>query len=79
MQSPPAIRGEVTFDNVRFRYIGQTEDVLKGVSFTAQPGQTIAVLGATGSGKSTIINLLPRFYDVTEGRVLIDGTMILTM
>jgi len=68
----PAIQGNVAFDNVRFRYIGQTEDVLKGVSFAVKPGQTIAVLGATGSGKSTIINLLPRFYDVTDGRVLID-------
>ncbi|MCB0124993.1 MAG: ABC transporter ATP-binding protein, partial [Caldilineaceae bacterium] len=69
----PAIRGEVTFDHVHFRYIGQNEDVLKGVSFTVEPGQTLAVLGATGSGKSTIINLLPRFYDVTEGAVRIDG------
>lgn len=69
----PPIQGEVTFDNVRFRYIGQTEDVLKGVTFTVKPGQTIAVLGATGSGKSTIINLLPRFYDVSAGQVFIDG------
>ncbi len=69
----PAIEGQVNFVDVRFRYIGQTEDVLQGVSFAVQPGQTIAVLGATGSGKSTIINLLPRFYDVTAGQVLIDG------
>lgn len=69
----PAIRGQVDFSNVRFRYIGQTEDVLKGVSFTVQPGQTLAILGATGSGKSTIINLLPRFYDVSDGEVCIDG------
>src|SRR5690606_39077045 len=56
-----------------FRYFKHGEDVLKDVSFEAKPGQTIALLGATGSGKTTIINLLPRFYDVTEGRVLIDG------
>jgi ATP-binding cassette subfamily B protein len=69
----PAIQGQVQFDNVRFRYIGQKEDTLRGVNFTVEPGQTIAVLGSTGSGKSTIINLLPRFYDVTDGQVLIDG------
>jgi len=69
----PTIQGRVAFDDVRFRYIGQTEDTLRGVSFVVEPGQTIAVLGSTGSGKSTIINLLPRFYDVTAGQVLIDG------
>ncbi|MFQ6101361.1 MAG: ABC transporter ATP-binding protein [Anaerolineae bacterium] len=67
------IRGRVTFDDVSFRYFGGGELVLKNVSFTAEPGQTVALLGATGSGKSTIINLIPRFYDVTEGRVTIDG------
>lgn len=69
----PPVTGQVIFDLVRFRYVGQTINVLDGVSFTAEPGQTVAILGATGSGKSTIINLIPRFYDVTEGRVLIDG------
>lgn len=68
-----AVQGRVEFENVRFRYVGQEQDVLAGVSFVANPGQTVAILGSTGSGKSTIINLLPRFYDVTDGRVLVDG------
>ncbi len=67
------VRGRVEFRDVHFRYIGAEEDVLKGISFAVEPGQTVAILGATGSGKSTIINLLPRFYDVTDGAVLIDG------
>ncbi|MEZ4662865.1 MAG: ABC transporter ATP-binding protein [Caldilineaceae bacterium] len=69
----PPVEGRVEFDHVRFRYVGQEQDVLAGVSFVAEPGQTVAILGSTGSGKSTIINLLPRFYDVTDGRVLVDG------
>ncbi|MCB0097116.1 MAG: ABC transporter ATP-binding protein, partial [Caldilineaceae bacterium] len=69
----PPVVGRVEFENVRFRYVGQEQDVLAGVSFIAEPGQTVAILGSTGSGKSTIINLLPRFYDVTDGRVLVDG------
>lgn len=69
----PPIRGHVKFENVTFRYFGSTAPVLSRVSFEAHPGQTIALLGATGSGKTTIINLIPRFYDVSEGRVLIDG------
>jgi len=68
----PAIKGEVTFDNVCFRYFKGGEDVLRDVTFTARPGQAVAILGQTGSGKSSIINLIPRFYDVSEGRVLID-------
>jgi len=72
-QTLPPISGNVTFAEVVFRYVGQTANVLDGVSFTVQPGQTVAILGATGSGKSTIINLLPRFYDVTKGRVLVEG------
>jgi len=67
------VQGHVEFKNVSFRYFKSGEYVLKDVSFEAKPGQTIALLGATGSGKTTIINLLPRFYDVTEGQVLIDG------
>ncbi len=74
----PPIRGRVTFENVTFSYFGRAAGsgdgaVLRDVSFVAEPGQTIALLGATGSGKSTIINLIPRFYDVTAGRVTIDG------
>lgn len=69
----PAIQGTVEFKDVTFRYFNSGDDVLSHVSFKAEPGQTIALLGATGSGKTTIINLIPRFYDVSEGAVLIDG------
>jgi ATP-binding cassette subfamily B protein len=70
----PPIQGRVAFEGVSFRYFSGGEAVLKDVSFVAEPGQVVALLGATGSGKSTIINLIPRFYDVTGGRVTIDGT-----
>jgi ATP-binding cassette, subfamily B, multidrug efflux pump len=63
----------VDFDNVSFHYPGSARDILDGVSFTARPGQTVAVLGTTGSGKSTLVNLIPRFYDVTGGAVRLDG------
>lgn len=66
----------VEFRNVNFRYPGAEEDVLHNINFTAQPGQTTAFIGSTGSGKSTLINLIPRFYDVTGGEILIDGTDI---
>ncbi len=69
----PEVQGHVEFDNVTFRYFNSGEAVLNGVSFEAQPGETVALLGATGSGKTTIINLLPRFYDPTQGRITIDG------
>jgi ATP-binding cassette subfamily B multidrug efflux pump len=69
----PAVKGDVKFENVTFRYFGGGEPVLANVTFEAKHGQTIALLGATGSGKTTIINLLPRFYDPTEGRITIDG------
>ncbi len=69
----PPIQGRVQFQEVTFSYFSSTDPVLKQVSFTAEPGQTIALLGATGSGKTTIINLIPRFYDATSGAVLIDG------
>ena len=69
----PAIQGQVEFKNVTFRYPGGGAPVLSRVNLAAKPGQTIALLGATGSGKTSIINLLPRFYDPSEGQVLIDG------
>ena len=70
----PRVRGKVAFEGVWFRYDGADgEDVLRDVNFVAEPGQTVALLGATGSGKSTVVNLIPRFYDVTRGRVTIDG------
>lgn len=68
----PEIKGRVAFEGVTFRYYDAGEPVLRDVSLVAEPGQTIALLGATGSGKSTIINLIPRFYDVSEGRVTVD-------
>jgi ATP-binding cassette subfamily B protein len=69
----PPVEGDIRFENVSFRYFGGGDPVLDKVSFEAKPGQTIALLGATGSGKTTIINLLPRFYDPTEGRITVDG------
>jgi ATP-binding cassette subfamily B multidrug efflux pump len=69
----PSVRGEVAFEGVSFRYFEHGDPVLDDVSLRAEPGQVVALLGATGSGKSTIINLIPRFYDVTEGRVTVDG------
>ena len=65
-------QGEVRFENVSFHY-DQQSPVLRGVSFVAQPGQTVALLGPTGSGKSSVVNLLPRFYDPSDGRIVIDG------
>jgi ATP-binding cassette subfamily B protein len=71
---PDAIRGQVVFENVSFNYNGASDEpVLCGVNLDAEPGQTVAILGATGSGKTTLINLIPRFYDVTGGSVTIDG------
>jgi len=69
----PPIEGRVEFENVTFRYFSEQDPVLKDVSFVAEPGESVALFGATGSGKSTIINLIPRFYDVSEGRVTVDG------
>jgi ATP-binding cassette subfamily B protein len=65
--------GRITFENVHFRYPGATTEALKGISFETKPKELIAILGMTGSGKSTIMNLIPRFYDVTVGSVRIDG------
>jgi len=69
----PAVKGDVKFNNVTFRYFGGGDPVLKNVTFEAKSGETIALLGATGSGKTSIINLLPRFYDPSEGSITIDG------
>jgi ATP-binding cassette subfamily B protein len=70
--SPPAIRGEIQFDDVWFSY-KENEPVLKGISFRVQPGKTLAVVGHTGAGKSTLANLLLRFYDISSGTVRVDG------
>ncbi|MBB6214235.1 ATP-binding cassette subfamily B protein [Anaerosolibacter carboniphilus] len=67
------IKGLIEFKNVSFRYPGAEEDVLSNISFTAKPGEITAFIGSTGSGKTTLVNLIPRFYDVTEGEILIDG------
>lgn len=69
----PGMEGEVTFNHVSFRYPGASEDVLHDVSFSVKKGETIAFIGSTGSGKSTVINLVPRFFDATSGEVLVDG------
>ena len=67
------IKGQVEFKKVSFRYPNAEDDVLKNITFTMKPGQTTAIIGSTGSGKSTLINLIPRFYDVTGGNILVDG------
>ena len=72
-------RGEVVFDHVSFHYPDADEDVLHDISFTAKPGQTTAFIGATGSGKSALVSLIPRFYDVTQGQIRIDGVDIRDM
>jgi len=69
----PGVKGEVTFRNVCFKYPDAAAYVLKDISFTVKQGETIAFIGSTGSGKSTLVNLVPRFFDVTEGEVLVDG------
>jgi len=67
------LRGHVEFDNVSFQYPGAEEPAISGISFSANPGEITAIIGGTGSGKTTIAGLIPRFYDVTHGRVLVDG------
>ena len=70
---PEKGKGEVSFEHVSFRYPGAEHDVLHDLNFVAKPGQTTAIIGSTGCGKSTLINLIPRFYDVTEGNIRVDG------
>lgn len=72
-EGKPDMKGEIEFQNVSFRYKDSAEDVIHNISFKAHQGETVALIGATGSGKSTIINLIPRLYDTTEGTVLFDG------
>jgi ATP-binding cassette subfamily B multidrug efflux pump len=69
-------KGVLTFDHVSFKYPGADENVLEDITFTAKPGETTAIIGSTGSGKSTLVNLIPRFYDVTDGSIRLDGTDI---
>ncbi|MHB8741011.1 MAG: ABC transporter ATP-binding protein, partial [Coriobacteriia bacterium] len=76
---PAEARGVVEFRDVEFRYPGAEDPVLCGISFTAEPGATTAIVGSTGSGKSTLINLIPRFYDVTGGQLLVDGVDVRDM
>ena len=75
----PARTGRVEFREVEFRYPGAEDPVLRGITFTAPPGQTTAIVGSTGSGKSTLINLLPRLYDITGGTILLDGVDVREM
>ena len=70
------IKGEIAFEDVSFRYPGAEEDALHHLNFTAKPGQTTAIIGSTGCGKSTLLHLIPRFYDVTEGKITLDGVDI---
>jgi ATP-binding cassette subfamily B protein len=75
----PGPAGVVEFKNVSFKYPGAAEYLLKDITFTAKPGQTTAFIGSTGSGKSTAVNLIPRFYDVTDGQILVDGADVRTV
>lgn len=85
IQSPPdaiilpTLRGEVRFENVWLRYQGEEQDVLKDINLEIKPNQVVALIGETGSGKTSLVNLIPRFYDVTQGRVLVDGHDVRTV
>lgn len=72
-KTDPSLRGYVEFRNVTFSYSGAESPALKNISFAAKPGETTAIIGSTGSGKSTLVSLIPRFYDVDEGQILVDG------
>lgn len=78
-ETVPEKKGEVVFDHVSFAYPNADEYVLTDIDFTAKPGETTAIIGSTGCGKSSLVNLIPRFYDVTEGRVLVDGVDVRDM
>ena len=79
-ETPPEnLRGTLRFENVTFRYPGAEKSVLEDISFIANPGETTAIIGGTGSGKSTVVSLIPRLYDIQDGRILIDGTDITRM
>jgi len=78
-QEMPPIRGEIVFENVSFRYRPELPEVLRGVDLHIQPGQTVALVGATGAGKTSIANLIARFYDVSDGRVCVDGVDVRTV
>ncbi|NTV77657.1 MAG: ABC transporter ATP-binding protein, partial [Clostridiales bacterium] len=72
-ESNPKLTGQVEFKNVSFQYPGGADYILKDISFTAKKGETVAFIGSTGSGKSTLVSLIPRFYDATQGEILVDG------
>ncbi len=72
-ESPDGLEGQISFKNVSFRYPGAAHDALTGISFDVKKGETVAIIGSTGSGKTTLMKMIPRFYDVTEGSVTIDG------
>jgi ATP-binding cassette subfamily B protein len=78
-REPAGVGGRIEFRDVEFRYPGAQDPVLKDISFVAEPGETIAIVGSTGSGKTTLINLIPRFYDATAGAVLVDGVDVREM
>jgi len=75
----PEIQGEITFENVSFAYAGAGKEALKGLNFTIHPGETVGIIGPTGSGKTTLVNLVPRLYDASAGRLLIDGCDVTQM
>jgi len=76
---PDNIRGEVRFENVTFRYPGAEKPVIENISFEALPGKTTAIIGGTGSGKSTVVSLIPRLYDIQEGKIYVNGTDVTEM